>query len=184
MWQRFLIWTYGWLAKFASKFLYRSVSRLWRWLFEKKYKQMPIGIPWTIDQILIFFKECKWVQDPWGGTIDVISKPEKFYQTKQGDCDEYAAFACTVLLWRSIFLSVQWFDPKKKGFGKFQGHNVCVYFYGRKWWHIGNWGKRGPYETLLGLIKDVSPEGTILCNYSLRKADTLKVVATESLKLK
>jgi hypothetical protein len=169
MWQKILVLLWKGLSYMAARFLYGSFSRLYRWIFERKYMNLPQNTPWTSKQILEFFKDCTWKADACGGVIDVISKPEKFYETKIGDCDEFAAFASKTIFWRSFILSVTWFDPKAKWFGKFKGHNVCIYCYKRKWYHIGSWGKFGPFDRPRDVWNSIAPEETISCSYSIRR---------------
>ena len=138
MWQKILVVLWKGISYVAARFLYGPFSRLCRWLFESKYKTLPTDMPWVASKVLDFFKKCQWVADAAGGVIDIISKPERFFETKKGDCDEFAAFASKVLSYRSFILSVTWLNPKNKWFKKFKGHNVCVYFYQNKWWHISN----------------------------------------------
>jgi len=171
MWQKILVLLWKGISYTAARFIYGPFSRLCRWLFERKYKTLPTDTPWVTYQVLNFFESCTWKEDACGGVIDIISKPERFYETKTGDCDEYAAFASKVLLWNSCIVSVTWFDPKARWFKKFAGHNVCVYHCKKKWWHVSNWGKFGPFSRPRDVWNSISPEGTIPCAYSVRKDD-------------
>jgi len=171
MLQSLLVCMWKALSYIGARCLYSPVSKLYRLIFERKYKNLPSDIPWVASRVLRFFETCTWKQDPMGGLIDVISKPEKFYATKTGDCDDFAAFACRVLCWPSFIISVTWFDPKAKWFKKFQGHNVCAYYYKERWWHISNWGRMGPLDRPRDIWKNVPPPGTIPCAYSIRKDD-------------
>jgi hypothetical protein len=181
MWQKFLAGLWKGISYTAARFVYGPISRLYRWLFESKFTTLPTDTPWTIDKLLSFFVDCIWVADAMGGVIDVISKPEKFYLTRMGDCDEYAAFASEVLPWEGGILSVTWLDPKAKWFKKFKGHNVCVYFSDRKWWHVSNWGHFGPFKRPRDVWNSIPPEGTIPCAYSIRR-NNLKWFAGGTLK--
>ncbi len=171
MWHKILAVLWKGISYVAARFIYGPFSRLWRWLFERKYKTLPIDTPWVTSQILRFFSDCTWVADAWGGVLDIISKPEKFFETKEGDCDEFAAFASKVLSWESSILSVTWLDTQAKWFKKFKGHNVCLYYYKDKYWHISNWGKFGPFKSPSDAWNSVPPNKTIPCAYSLRKDD-------------
>jgi hypothetical protein len=63
-----------------------------------------------------------------------------------GDCDCFAAYWC-VALDKSGLADEQWFatafwvDDKTK---KIEGHAVCVYRVGDKWWYAGNWNRCAP----------------------------------------
>jgi hypothetical protein len=176
MWQKILVLLVKGLSYITTRFLYGPFSRLCRWLFERKYKSLPMDVPWTTDKVLGFFKKCTWKEDKLSGFLDIISKPERFFETKTGDCDEYAAFASKVLPFPSSILSVIWFNPKASGRRKFAGHNVCVYFYQNKWWHISNWGKFGPFDRPRDVWNSISPKDSIPCVYSVRKGN-LKWIA-------
>ncbi|RLF67875.1 MAG: hypothetical protein DRN26_01065 [Thermoplasmata archaeon] len=170
-------WIWKWITFFCIKFIYKPFSLLIRKLFEKSYTSLPEDIPWTTTKLLKFFQTCRWKQDPLGGAIDHISKPEKFYQTKTGDCDEFAAFACRVLPWKSFILSVTWYEKKGSFLRRFKGHNVCLYFYKGRWWHIGNWGKRGPFSRLFEAVYDIVPQDAAPGSFGTRDPSTLTVIA-------
>jgi len=155
-----LAWTYKWFCYISGRFLYGPWSRFYRWAFERKYKLMPTDLPWDTDQILEFFEKCTWTKDKFYMLWDTISKPERFYKTKKGDCDEYAAFACAVMNKTNFILSVNWYDPRKDH-KTFNGHNVCVYYTVRKGWQdISNWGASLTfYKNLTDLALSIIPEG-------------------------
>lgn len=177
MWQKILVAFWKCISWFMARVVYGLWSRMCRKLFERKYKKLPQDLPWTTAQVQKFFSQCTWKQDALGGVCDIISKPERFYETKTGDCDEYAIFACRVLPWESMILSVTYIDPKRKWFRKFRGHNVCLYSYKDKWYHLSNWGKSGPFDRPKDAWYDVVPDGCIPCAYSMRSPDKLKWVA-------
>lgn len=182
MWTKLICWLYGWISLFAMRYIYGPWSRFWRNWFETRYTEMPVQAkPWTIQDILSFFRKCTWTKDKWYGGFDVISKPEKLWETHHGDCDEFAVFASEVLpRKRSFILSVVWYRPKAKK--KFGGHNICLYpklktFYDEdsktekstmEWWHIGNWGNHGPYQSIYETIDSIPPKDAIGCAWSLR----------------
>ena len=181
VWDIMIAYLYKWLCYLASRFLYGPWSRLCRWLFERKYKKQPDDLPWPLTRVLAFFQGCKWCPDPWY-YLDAISKPEKFYETKQGDCDEFACFAGTVMEGPCYIMSVTWYDSRK-GEKTFHGHNICVFQAADKGWrHVSNWGfYTEPHEELLDLAMSIPPEGTIPCSYAIRDVDTLKWLAGQRL---
>lgn len=168
---KILIFLWKVISYSAARWIYGPFSRILRFLFERKYEDLPTDLPWTVSKVLAFFKTCTWKSDPAGGVIDYISKPEKFLVTQTGDCDEYACFAANVIPWHSFILSVTFYNPKAKGFKKFQGHNVCVYFFNKKWYHIGNWGKFGPFDRPRDAWNSITPKDMVPCTYSIRKKD-------------
>ena len=179
---KILLWLYRWACYLASRFLYGPWSKLYRWFFERKYKKLPEDTPWTSLQVLDFFRECTWTKDKWYMLFDMISKPEKFYETKEGDCDEFACFAGAVMEEPRYILSVNWYDPRK-GMKTFGGHNVLIYFkVASGWRHISNWGIHGPYKKFYNMIYKIPPKNTIPCAYAVREADTLRWIVGERLK--
>ena len=175
---RLITFLYSWVCYLAQRFIYGWWSRMWRYLRERGYKKLPNNRPWDEIKVLHFFKSCKWVKDPWY-YIDVISTPAKFYETKTGDCDEFAVFAGYVMNDKVRYLlSVNWYNPDK---GKtFKGHNILVYMKDKSWYHIGNAGWFGPYKNqfdlMRNLVEHIDPNG-IPCAYSWRNTFTLKYVA-------
>jgi len=160
----------------AARFIYGPLSRLYRFFFEKKYNKLPKNLPWSVTQVMEFYKQCNLKSDALGGVLDIISKPERFYEEKTGDCDEFAIFGCRVIRHASYMASITWFDPKKPWFRKFNGHNVCIYPHVGGWYHIGNWGKFGPFNSLKDVCKSIPPKHAILGAYSIRHLD-LKHIA-------
>lgn len=160
----------SWVALFAMRFLYGWWSRLYREYFEKQYISMPNDLPWTTSELLEFYKTCSWVPDTWRMAGDAVSKPEKFYTTRKGDCDEYAAFAADVLLYKAKWiLSVVWWDSKPDA-KTIKGHNVLIYIDSWRWWHIGNWGQQGPFKTFREALISIPGEGTYPIAWSMRLA--------------
>jgi len=181
MWKRFVTWLYTRASLVGMRYIYGPWSRFYRWAFERKYKKMPTDLPWNTDKLLEFFKECTWTKDKWYMGWDVMSKPQRFYETKHGDCDEFATFAATAMsgLVKWV-LSVTWWVPGARK--KFHGHNVCLYPVmsttkdGKTeitWWHISNWGRIGPYDTIYKVIESIPKRfynKAIPCAWSLRPA--------------
>jgi len=169
MLEKVTIWLYAKLGYLMMKYWYGPWSRFYRKLFERKYKELPKK--WTDKQILDFFKTCDWTKDKWYMLFDVISKPEKLYKKRKGDCDEYAAFAGEAGLHNGWIVSVTWYAPHNKFFSRFKGHNVFIFPKDAKWWHIGNWGRYGPYRTFfdaLHAIYKIGDRDAIPCAWSVR----------------
>lgn len=170
----------------ASMFLYiwnrwfhRMFSLLSRRLREKQYNDMPEKESWLPQHVLQFFASCKWVSDPLKGKWDYISKPEKFYMTREGDCDDYACFATTMLVRPSQIFSVSWMNPD----GSMTGHAVCLYKDNQgAYTHIGNWGMRCPFYSLEQVVASIVPKGSFPMIYSIRDKD-LKCQVCHRIKL-
>jgi len=158
----------GFSAYVINRFIYGSWSRAYRFIFESRYKNLPNSRPWTTIELLSFYKSCTWTSDAIYGILDIMSKPEKFYKTHKGDCDEYAVFAANVLNPNSMVgvLSVQWYDSCLRG------HHVCVIKRNGLFYHIGNWGLWGAYANLDKLAASIVPEYGKILSWSLRKGDS------------
>jgi hypothetical protein len=177
VWTKIVTWLYSHVTYLAGRYLYGFWSRLYRRLFERKYTQLPDDRPWTAAKTFEFFCKCTWVKDKWYMFWDAISKPAKFYETKQGDCDEFAAFAGYVMNDKVRWiLSVTWYVPGK---GKsFFGHNVLVYYDKEdgSWWYIDQGGYRGPFRLQIELIASIIPRKAIPCAYTWRNVRSLDYV--------
>jgi hypothetical protein len=170
----------GFFSLQAAKYLYGPWSRMWRAIYRREYKNVEITppAPWHPSELIKFFADCKWVKDKWYH-IDAIASPEKFFATKKGDCDEFAAFSGTVMTTRpGHIMSVTWYAPEADSGEKWAGHNVFLFREGGVWWHIGNWGRLGPYT---GTPSEVAEEiarsvGGMALTYSRRTVKDLKYV--------
>ena len=154
--------------------LYPLWSRLYRILFNRKYNGVLLksGLtPWMAQASLTCLK---WSKDGPRELWDAVSDPRWvqycLYQVALGkeqpigalDCDDFAAWAATVISpdYHPRCLCVMWMD----GGWKLKGHTVCKWFNDDNgtWNHVGNWGLRGPYHTLTGLVVGILNE--VGCN--------------------
>jgi hypothetical protein len=163
--------------------LYYLWSKVYRRLFEDKYKNMSIPDFDDLDSISSVLKKMKWKADDWRTLGDAISYPEAVWaryimNEPVHDCDEFSIFAAKAienLLAKQSYvdigrvvgvLSMPWQVDGKKW--KVGGHNVCAFTYKRNnvfyWAHVGNWyggkvqytSKRGNwYRDLSDIVKDV-----------------------------
>ena len=186
----FIKFAFFWVVAVCSlgvaKFVYGPWSRMWRKIYRRKYKDVEIDppAPWHPSAVTKFFKDCTWVKDKWYH-IDAIASPEKFFATKTGDCDEYAAFSGTVMTTRpGHIMSVTWAYPggqedRDGNIKKWGGHNVYLFREDNAWWHIGNWGRNGPYKDCdpKQVAEDVARRaGGMPLTFSRRTVDGLKYV--------
>ena len=95
-------------------------SRVARAFLEDDNGKIPPVV--TITDVRNFLNTVVWTKDKW---FDYISYPSYILRTKQGDCDDYAVLACTLLDKIKIngsILSVIVEDKKRS-------HAVCVFWY-------------------------------------------------------
>lgn len=84
------------------------------------------------------------------------------------NCDEYAVLAAATMSHPAFLMSVQWYDPSKKLFKRFKGHNVALYFKDNKFYHISNTGRYGPFNRFYDAVYSVVPSGCIPCAFQCR----------------
>ena len=135
-----------------SSGLYYLWSRLFRFLFERKYKNTELTKFNYLQELEKALSEMIWTQDLIGGIVDVISSPQKVEyiwknkDKKVGDCDDFAIYASNrleemkfrkVSKFKPYLMTINWLDKDNK----FHGHNICLFFNPatKKWGHIGNW---------------------------------------------
>lgn len=132
--------------------LYYFWSRLYRFLFENKYKKIPIPKFYRFSDLEHVLSLMRWEPDPITELNDAISFPGKMQyfflfpeeNHKGTDCDEFAVYAATVIerdfkeASSPTVMSIVWLDSS----GKMHGHNVCAFqTLDKRWAHMGNWFK-------------------------------------------
>lgn len=131
---------------FIKLHLYKLKSQLYRALFERKYRDVKIGVVARLARIPpIIDHGKKWRADGWRELFDAVSSPQRCQQIFLGlapvprsglDCDEHAIYVAAVLkesleaglcgedgVANPRFFTVVWMDPKT---WKPYGHNVCL----------------------------------------------------------
>lgn len=162
-----------WGVKHLPAVLYRPC--LWWWVnWSKVYRHMQtrrlkahVALPsmQTPIQVLGEMKKLTWTADGpkelWDACgsplwpqrcLDVISRGG---EQPEGalDCDDFSAWAAAVVdpKYRPKLISFVWVNKV----GKISGHVMCLCQEGGKLFHIGNWGKCGPYPNLRALCEDI-----------------------------
>jgi hypothetical protein len=128
--------------------LYKRWSYVYRWLYERKYKDVQLATFDTLPRLATWVNRQKWKADSWKEMWDAISTPQKVQAIGQdkdgdhfiGDCDEFAIYSVAAIqgslaaglmkgenIAAAYILSVTWFNPTKmKTLFGFGGHNVCL----------------------------------------------------------
>lgn len=122
--------------------VYRRWSRIYRWLWERKHKDVPLTEYMGFIELAKVVRKKNWVADGPLQLWDAISTPQtaqwliNAQDSKQAfDCDEFAIYLCNVI-WNSMkkgtfndpnlvevcFMTVTWIVPET---GEMGGHNVC-----------------------------------------------------------
>jgi hypothetical protein len=119
--------------------IYRAWSSLYRFIYERKYKDVKLPEYKTLREIVAFTKTLTWTADTFRELFDATSTPEKvqYIGTEGnklvGDCDEFAIYNAVSInnaiergemkeCASAKIMAVMWMDP----FGKTNGHNVAL----------------------------------------------------------
>lgn len=165
--------------------LYYFWSKIYRFLYERKYKNVELPYYGTLQDLEEELDKMVWRADDWTMLWDAISTPQATYQRHidrqdnedAGDCDDISLFAANRIkdrggilrndknkdsyLVKVGLLSCPWLNKDNKT----GGHNVCVVQYmvlnedNRTYWaHVSNWnnGKiQWGYNSLYDVVSAV-----------------------------
>lgn len=147
--------------------LYFAWSKIYRWLYHRKFRKEEIPVVFSVEELSQRAKTLTWHQDTFKEMLDAIGDPHYvqwvYRQTVETgtqppgalDCDEFAVWtasmASPVTLLAAV-LNVSWVDgliPK--------GHNVALIQNKTtgKFYHTGNWGKHGPFDSFQATVFDI-----------------------------
>lgn len=126
------------------RFVYRHWSRLYRLIWEFKYRNYLLHPYESIQDLAKAINNMKWKADDWKQLWDAFSYPGTVQSVLDngggyiGDCDEFACYEATVINngimgaylkpfgnLRPVYayiLTVTWIDED----GEYGGHNVCL----------------------------------------------------------
>lgn len=152
--------------------LYFFWSKIYRFLFERKYNDIVLPKLHSIDTLSLLLGNMVWTKDKWWMLGDAISTAKAVYWRHLkgdpvGDCDDFAMFAMDRIkdminrdidtpIFNSHFLTCTWMDKNNK----VKGHNVCVFYYKNKLMisprcgYIGNWFQGNPHDNFKG-VKEI-----------------------------
>ena len=139
---------------------WRTWSRVYRFLFNRKYKN--VVVPRNLSYIRADeeMRKLKWSADKLLQLWDVVGGPRWVQhcmnRINEGhpqpigalDCDEYACWAAHAIhpKYMPLLFCFCWYDTRDD---KIHGHAMCwVKNKDGKYFHLGNWGMRGPYTNL------------------------------------
>lgn len=124
--------------------IYRLWSNLYRFIWERSYKNVQIHKFERLALLVDFIRLQKWKADSWKEMFDAVSSPQKVQAIGQdmagdhyiGDCDEFAVYLSNAIaealavglmaednLQSPRFLTITWIEKKT---WKATGHNVCL----------------------------------------------------------
>lgn len=115
--------------------------------------------------------QLPWAADRWSDLWDGASDPTKFQRAldikqtggyvvdESRDCDDFAGWAACVLdeKYHARIMTVAY---QGEATSSISGHVVCLYIdpADNNYYHMGNWGIRGKYPTILSAARGVAHE--------------------------
>tara|TARA_R110000824_G_scaffold337764_1_gene524339 strand:- start:1550 stop:2170 length:621 start_codon:yes stop_codon:yes gene_type:complete len=146
---------------------WRLWSNIYRFLFHRKYKEVILPRNMSYIKASEEMVKLKWAPDKAMQLWDVVGSPRWVQhcinQINEGhaqplgamDCDEFSCWAANVVHAKYIpaVFCFAWYDEGKN---KLHGHAMCwIKNKDGKYFHIGNWGLRGPYKNLREACSDI-----------------------------
>lgn len=176
------------LIKFFLKFAikikyYKRWSKLYNFLFMRKYKNIKIEKKSSLKEIESDLFKLSYRKDGWKELWDVCASPQYVQhclnEVKAGrkqpsgplDCDEFSRYCRNIVPNKYLphLLSVI-YQRLDKSIG---GHMVCVVSdlddtNKLEMFHISNWGLYGPYSSTKDVIQSILKDNTLIgaCIYS------------------
>ena len=150
--------------------LYFLWSVIYRYTYQRHFRKHPvppIGSKWSAH---LLQKDLTWRADRWREMFDAIAWPgygqwryERELATGRVppgafDCDDYAVWLAYGLCkggYKALVLNVV--VPSGR---TIKGHHVClleeIVDGEKQLWHVGNWGMRGPFDSLRHAVLEVA----------------------------
>lgn len=133
---------------------YQWRNKLYRWVWEREFKAVPIPVFHSLEAIFGFIKPEKWVSDSWKSLGDGVSYPGKaqlvfdgkLTPTSDFDCDDFASWTTAALRNSTVqalditHASVYWAEG-----WKLSGHAVCLFLWANRYWTMDYYKPRGPF---------------------------------------
>ncbi len=189
----------AWTWFYMSIGYYGAWSRLYRFFWEFKYRNLELSTYASYEELLAVTRKLIWTADTWQQLFDAISRPEKVeyiakwgIEKRVGDCDEFAIYNVATLnkslregkfigdfeLEGALLMSVMWMDKD----GNYGGHNVALllkdleYSQGYAYMDYGmpSATKNTVREVVQLVLDRYAPGGTLL-TYAVQTED-LKIV--------
>jgi hypothetical protein len=165
-------------------------SKFYQLLFQRKYKKYKLS-PYCdktkLEDLSYIMRKVSWSKDEFKELGDSISSPHWFQHLldtvmsgldqPEGavDCDDFANWTVNILdrTYPVKMLCISWIDGKK-----ISGHAVAVVYNGQdKYYHLGNWGTKGPFLSFSAIIDSIVPKDKVYVgSYMLNKDLKLKTV--------
>jgi hypothetical protein len=160
-------------------------SRIYRFFTRIRGLTVMSGLPPTRVQLLL--STLPWAPDRWTDLFDVAADPTKFQRAldekivsgvvldESRDCDDFAGWAAYSMdpAYRPEIVTIAY---QRINGASVSGHVVCAFRLpdteGGLYFHIGNWGLRGPYSCLELVAHGVAHEASAkLVGYALLTKD-------------
>lgn len=187
--------------------LYKFWSKLYRFLFHRKYKKTSINQFLHFDDVKQNIQKLTWTRDGIKEFFDAIGSPhwvqhclneiDNGKKQPKGalDCDDYAVWCAHALIhgYKNRLLSVVYEKPD----GSIGGHMICMNVYSTtenknnsilytyKMAHLGNWGVFTDFKSIEDVIDHIlshglsSPEKRKLLGYAIMHPQSLSLEKLE-----
>lgn len=168
--------------------LYLWWARLYRRAFLQAYSHVPVVRFKEPKDVQAILNKVVWKPDGILQLYDAIGTEQRFQYILDQieikgqqpadmacDCDDFSAYCVATLhpRYHAKYLFVAWLKKS----GNIAGHAVCLFQdpITHEYWHMGNWGIRGPYVSYASAARDIVREtssenliGYSVANHALR----------------
>ncbi|MFC1864426.1 hypothetical protein ACFLYG_01180 [Chloroflexota bacterium] len=164
----FLIW---WLHSGRYRW-----SWLRRRLFEHHYRNIPLPVVNSLEEVQACLKQVKWTMDGPMHLFDCISYPQTTWSKKRDDCDGFSSLAAALLnSWDVSYnpvLVTAIVRPIKSS------HTVCAFKNQQGGlWFFDNYSLRcEDYQTYEDIVNKISERAQRLLCWDIREPATLKMI--------
>lgn len=168
-------------------------SKLYRFLFQRKYKHVKLKHYSILENIDKLFLKLQWRKDGFKELWDSIGSAnwvqycldeiEGGHPQPKGalDCDDFSNYAANVYMphWgEEVYLCSIGYKKSDK---KISGHMICVVKRENGTYsHLSNWGLFNGFEDIQSVIKDILKNDKQLIGYSLIDPKRLKLLSCKT----
>jgi hypothetical protein len=175
--------------------IYKMWSYLYRFLFQRKYNQYKLETYYDLRALENVFKSLKWTKDSTKELFDscgsahwvqyCLNQIKNTGIQPEGalDCDDFSNYAISTL-WQyknahpyKLSLVCVSYKKSPKFLKGLSGHMVCLIEITQelpnleinKFYHISNWGLKGPFDSKEQAIKSIGSEYAYIMGVELTK---------------
>lgn len=144
--------------------LYRWWSLAYRWLYQHRFLSVKLNTNLEPEEAQKKMNTLIWRRDGAKEVWDSMGSPNWVQhcinEVAAGrnqpagalDCDDYASWACHAIdpVYEPMIFSISWHPiiHRSETTKYVTGHAVCIFKRDGQYWHCGNWGTFGPWQSL------------------------------------